>query len=85
VWREVQQAAAAVLRAVRRARRLRAQGAYQAPRQAANTAMMAALDGLKRVFEPQEGLLSSLRGVGLDALNAAPAVKQRIMRYAMGV
>ncbi len=47
--------------------------------------MMAALDGLKRIFEPQEGLLSSLRGVGLDALNAAPAVKQRIMRYAMGV
>ncbi len=47
--------------------------------------MIAALDGLKRVFEPQAGLLSGLRGLGLDALNAAPGVKQRIMRYAMGM
>ena len=61
------------------------QEAYEAPRQAANGAMIAALDGLKRVFEPQAGLLSSLRGLGLDALNAAPGAKQRIMRYAMGL
>ncbi|KAK9825846.1 hypothetical protein WJX81_003187 [Elliptochloris bilobata] len=61
------------------------EGAYEAPRQAANGAMLAALDGLKRVFEPQSGLLSGLRGLGLDALNAVPGAKQRIVRYAMGV
>ena len=62
-----------------------AQIAYEAPRQRANGAMLAALDGLKRVFEPQSGLLSGLRGLGLDAINALPGAKQRIVRYAMGL
>ena len=62
-----------------------AQSAYEAPRQRANGAMLAALDGLKRVFEPQTGLLSGLRGLGLDAINALPGAKQRIVRYAMGL
>ena len=61
------------------------QRAYEAPRQRANGAMLAALDGLKRVFEPQTGLLSGLRGLGLDAINALPGAKQRIVRYAMGL
>ena len=46
--------------------------------------MMAALDGLKRVFAPQAGLLASMRSLGLDIINATPPVKHRIMRYAMG-
>ena len=57
---------------------------YERPRQQANTAMMAALDSLKRVFAPQQGVLATVRGLGLDLLNAAPPLKNRIMSYAMG-
>lgn len=46
--------------------------------------MMGALDALGRMFKPQAGPLAAVRSLGLDALNAAPPVKQRIMRYAMG-
>ena len=58
---------------------------YEAPRQRANGAMMAALDGLKRAFTPQAGPLATLRGIGLDVINGTPALKQRIMSYAMGI
>lgn len=47
--------------------------------------MMTALDSLKRVFEPQEGLLASLRGLGLDLINNSGMMKKQIMKYAMGV
>ncbi len=46
--------------------------------------MMGGLDLLKRLFTPQQGLLASVRNFGLDAVNATPAVKQQIMKYAMG-
>ena len=58
---------------------------YEAPRQSENARMMTALDSLKRVFEPQDGLLASLRGLGLDLLNGSGVMKRQIMRYAMGV
>lgn len=58
---------------------------YEAPRQRANLAMMAALDGLSRVYRPQGGLLASARGLGLGLVNALPGAKQQIMRYAMGL
>ena len=58
---------------------------YERPRQRANGAMMAALDGLKRTFTPQTGPFARLRGIGLDIINGTPALKQRIMSYAMGV
>ena len=57
---------------------------YEQPRQRANTSMMATLDSLKRVFVPQTGILATVRGLGLDVLNAAPPLKKRIMGYAMG-
>ena len=47
-------------------------------------AMMAALDGLKRVFGPQRGPIAGLRGAGLSLINAAPQIKQQILKYAMG-
>ena len=58
---------------------------YEAPRQSENARMMTALDSLKRVFAPQDGLLASLRGLGLDLLNGSGVMKRQIMRYAMGV
>lgn len=61
-----------------------AQASYEGPRQRANVAMMGALDVLGRMFKPQSGPLAAVRSLGLDALNAAPPVKQRIMRFAMG-
>ncbi|KAK9816974.1 hypothetical protein WJX72_007658 [[Myrmecia] bisecta] len=60
------------------------EGQYERPRQRANTAMMAAIDSLKHVFTPQSGPLASLRGLGLDVVNLTPAVKGRILSYAMG-
>lgn len=57
---------------------------YEGPRQQENAAMMTALDSLKRVFEPQDGLLASLRGFGLDLINGSGAMKRQIMKYAMG-
>ena len=47
--------------------------------------MMTALDGLKRIFEPQDGLLASLRGLGLDMINGSSGMKRQIMKYAMGI
>ena len=61
------------------------QDLYEAPRQRANAAMAAALDGLRRVFQPQEGALASLRGLGLDIINSTPALQRGIMKYAMGL
>lgn len=61
------------------------QDLYEKPRQTENGLMMAALDGLKRVFAPQSGLLASLRGVGLDIINGNPELKRQIMKYAMGI
>ena len=57
---------------------------YERPRQRANISMTAALDGLKRVFEPQAGLSAKIRNAGLGLLNELPFAKDRIMRYAMG-
>ena len=60
------------------------QDVYEQPRQRENGIMMAALDSLKRVFAPQSGVLASVRGLGLDIINGTPALKSRIMKYAMG-
>ena len=57
---------------------------YELPRQRANVRMTAALDGLKRVFEPQAGLTARLRSLGLGLLNELPFAKDKIMQYAMG-
>ncbi len=57
---------------------------YEQPRQRENGMMMMALDSLKHIFAPQKGLLASVRGLGLDLINGTPALKERIMKYAMG-
>jgi 2-polyprenyl-6-methoxyphenol hydroxylase-like FAD-dependent oxidoreductase len=61
------------------------QDLYEKPRQTENGLMMAALDGLKRIFTPQTGILASLRGLGLDIINGTPELKRQIMKYAMGM
>ena len=55
---------------------------YEAPRQRANLAMMSALDGLQRIYKPQEGLLASIRSLGLGVVNSSSTMKQQIMKYA---
>ena len=57
---------------------------YERPRQRANISMTAALDGLKRVFEPQAGVSARVRNIGLGLLNELPFAKNKIMQYAMG-
>lgn len=60
------------------------QDEYEHPRQQANISMTAALDGIKRVFEPQTGLSARVRSIGLTLLNEVPFAKDKIMQYAMG-
>ncbi|KAF8057896.1 coq6 [Scenedesmus sp. PABB004] len=58
--------------------------AYEAPRQAANLAMMAALELLWRGFGLQAAPAGAARAAGLGLLNGMGPLKNRIMRYAMG-
>lgn len=58
---------------------------YESPRQAANVGMMAALEGLSRVFGVQAGPLAAVRSLGLGMLHSVPSVKNQFMRYAMGL
>jgi ubiquinone biosynthesis monooxygenase Coq6 len=58
---------------------------YEAPQQAANVAMMAALEGLWRGFGVQAGLAGAVRSAGLGVLNSLGPLKNSIMRYAMGL
>jgi len=60
------------------------QSEYEAPQQKANLAMMAALEGLKRVFAVQAPALAGARSLGLQLINASPELRQGIMKYAMG-
>jgi ubiquinone biosynthesis monooxygenase Coq6 len=57
---------------------------YERPRRRANAAMAAALDGLARAFGGGGGAAgAALRDAGLAAIDATPAARQAIMRYAM--
>ncbi len=47
--------------------------------------MAATLDVLKRVFEVQTGVVAEARNAGLGMLNATGDLKNRIMRFAMGL
>lgn len=57
---------------------------YERSRKAENWIMMAAMDGLKRVYGQQTAPLPLLRGAGMQWLNATPVMKNWIARYAMG-
>lgn len=58
---------------------------YQRRRKGDNLAMMAAMDGFKRLFEADALPLRWLRNSGMRGVVAIPGLKQRIMRHAMGI
>jgi 2-octaprenylphenol hydroxylase len=58
---------------------------YQRRRKGDNLAMMAAMDGFKRLFEQDAPPLRWLRNSGMRGVARMPAVKRRIIRQAMGV
>ena len=58
---------------------------YQRRRKSDNLLMMAAMDGLKNLFEQRALPLRWIRNTGLRLLDGAPALKRQIMRHAMGL
>jgi ubiquinone biosynthesis monooxygenase Coq6 len=46
--------------------------------------MMAALDGLQKLFASDMPVVAWARGAGLAGVNAIGPVRRRIARYAMG-
>ena len=58
---------------------------YERWRKADNLTMLASMDGFKRLFSNDRLPLRWLRNIGLSVTNALPAVKNNIIRYAMGL
>ncbi|MDX1253090.1 MAG: UbiH/UbiF/VisC/COQ6 family ubiquinone biosynthesis hydroxylase [Gammaproteobacteria bacterium] len=58
---------------------------YERRRKGGNLAMMAAMDGFKRLFGNDLVPLKLLRNIGLNLTNAATPVKNVIVRHAMGL
>lgn len=58
---------------------------YQRRRLADNLAMMAVMEGFKRVFAERDLAVRWLRNAGMSRIDRMPWVKQRIMRSAMGL
>lgn len=58
---------------------------YQRRRKGENLAMMAAMDGFKRLFEQPALPLRWLRNAGMRGVDRARPLKQRLMQQAMGV
>jgi 2-octaprenyl-6-methoxyphenol hydroxylase len=50
-----------------------------------NTMMLAATDGLNRLFSNNVGPIRTARDLGLAAVNKLPPLKRIFMRHAMGV
>jgi ubiquinone biosynthesis monooxygenase Coq6 len=59
-------------------------GKYADGASAANLPMMAALDGLQKLFASDMPVVAWARGAGLAGVNAIGPVRRRIARYAMG-
>jgi 2-octaprenyl-6-methoxyphenol hydroxylase len=59
--------------------------AYESARRADVTAMVAATDGLNRLFSNGSPLLRSARSLGLAAVERMPGLKGLFMRQAMGI
>ena len=57
---------------------------YQRARRTDNLAMLAATDGLDRLFSNDNPLLRLARGMGIAAVNRTPPLKRLFMRQAMG-
>ena len=58
---------------------------YQRQRKGENLAMMAAMDGFKRLFEQDALPLRWLRNAGMRGVGRIAPVKQLLMRHAMGL
>jgi 2-octaprenylphenol hydroxylase len=57
---------------------------YQRRRKPENLAMMAAMEGFKRLFEVRSPGLRVLRNAGMSGLEALAPIKRRLVRRAMG-
>jgi len=58
---------------------------YERSRKGANIAMLAAMDGFKRLFSNRNPLLSLARNLGLGVVDGAGPIKQLLVRHAMGL
>ncbi len=58
---------------------------YERWRKGENLAMIATMDGFKRLFGSTKPALKWLRNIGLDLTNTTPPLKNLIMRQAMGL
>jgi 2-octaprenyl-6-methoxyphenol hydroxylase len=59
--------------------------AYQRQRRPANLAMLAATDGLDRLFSSDNPVLRLVRDAGIGAVHRLPSLKRMFMRQAMGL
>lgn len=57
---------------------------YQRRRKADNLTMMALMEGFKRLFEQQSGLVGLLRNQGMALVNQLGPLKQQIIKQAVG-
>jgi 2-octaprenylphenol hydroxylase len=58
---------------------------YQRRRKPENLATMAAMEGFKRLFGAQNSTLRLLRSYGLSAINGLGAIKNKLIKQAMGL
>ena len=58
---------------------------YQRLRRPENLATMAAMEGFKRLFGAQNSTLRLLRNYGLSAINGLGAIKNKLIKQAMGL
>ncbi|MCW8983454.1 MAG: UbiH/UbiF/VisC/COQ6 family ubiquinone biosynthesis hydroxylase, partial [Gammaproteobacteria bacterium] len=58
---------------------------YERSRKGENVAVMAAMDGFKRLFSNDQPLLKTVRNIGLKIANHAGPLKSHIIRQAMGL
>jgi 2-octaprenylphenol hydroxylase len=58
---------------------------YQRRRQGDNLLMMSAMEGFKRLFAAEQPMIRLLRNQGMRLFNSAPAVKQHVIKQAMGL
>jgi 2-octaprenyl-6-methoxyphenol hydroxylase len=58
---------------------------YQATRRPANLMMLGATHALDRLFSTDNGLVRTMRDVGIAGVQRLPPLKRLFMRQAMGV
>jgi 2-octaprenylphenol hydroxylase len=58
---------------------------YQRRRKPENLAAMAAMEGFKRLFGAQNSTIRLIRNYGLSAINGLGAIKNKLIKQAMGL